>query len=143
MIQRDYILRQIQQLIQVLARVMELRVEGSLEEAHSHIEEALSSIWDLHRDDLVRLSPDEIRELCIVEGQFHTQFAVALADLLNEDGAIFEDQGKFFHAKESYVQARAFNEMVLALGNEIPFDIYDRITDLDAAIKRNEVEDVI
>ena len=140
MFQQDYILRQIQEIIQVIARIIGLREEGSYEEARSHIETALLGVWNLHRKDLLDLSEERLKELCIVEGAFHTQFAIALADLLKEDGVIYEEEGKFFHAGESYKQARVINTLVLSMSNEIPFDIYDRIADLDAAISRNEAE---
>lgn len=143
MFQRDYILRQIQELIQVIARIMDLRIEGSYEKAHSHIENALASIWNVHRNDLVELSSEQLKELCIVEGAFHTQFAIALADILKEDGVIYEEEGKFFHARDSFAQALSINELVLSHSNEIPFDLYDRISTLKEAIERNEVEDTI
>lgn len=143
MFQRDYILRQIQELIQVIARIMDLRIEGAYEEAHSSLENALASIWNIHRSDLVELTADQLKELCIVEGAFHTQFAVALADLLKEDGLLYEEEGKFFHAKDSFKQSLVINKLVLAHSKEIPFDIYERISLLEEAIVRNEVEDTI
>lgn len=140
MFQRDYILRMIQEIIQVIAQIIGLRKEGSFEEARTHIESALMTIWKIHRNDLVDLSGDKLKELCIVEGAFHTQFAIALADLLKEDGALYEEEGKFFHAIDSYKQSKLINELVLSMSSEIPFDIYDRIADLEAAIVRNGVE---
>ena len=127
----------------MIARIMDLRIEGSYEEAHSHIEQALASIWNVHRGDLIELSSDQLKELCIVEGAFHTQFAIALADLLKEDGVLFEEQAKFYHARASFSQALSINELVLAHSNEIPYDIYDRIATLREAMQRNEVEDTI
>lgn len=142
MFQRDYILRQIQEVIQVIARIIGLRQEGSYEEARSHIENALSENWKLHRAELIELPEDRLKELCIVEGAFHTQFAIALADLLTEDGLIYEEQGKFFHAQESFKQAHVINELVLSMSNEIPYDMYDRIANLDEAIARNEITEM-
>ena len=130
----------IQEVIQVIAQIIGLRQEGSFEEARSHIETALMSIWKVHRNDLVELSKERLKELCVVEGAFQTQFAIALADLLKEDGIIYEEEGKFFHAIDSYKQAKVINELVLSASTEIPFDIYERIAELEADIVRNGVE---
>ena len=140
MFQQDYILRMIQEVIQVIARIIGLRQEGSYEEARSHIETALLTVWKVNRSDLIELPGEQLKELCYVEGVFHTQFAIALADLLKEDGLMYEEEGKFFHAIDSYKQARVINELVLSMSLEIPFDIYERIEDLDAAISGCDVE---
>ena len=140
MFQQDYILRLIQEVIQAIARIVGLRQEGDYEEARSHIETALLTVWKIHRVKLIELSEEELKELCMVDGVFHTQFAIALADLLKEDGAIYEEEGKFFHAIDSFKQSRVINEFVLSMSSEIPFDIYERIADLEEAITRNEVE---
>ena len=138
MIQRDFILRQIQELIQVIARIIGLRIEGNYEEARSHIEQTLKSIWNVHREQLLILSSDKLLNLCEVSGTFHTEFAIALADLLIEDGHIFKEQEDVDSALLSYKQSLIIHEIVVSNSDAAPYDIYDRIAKLEEVIKSLE-----
>ena len=131
MFQRDYILRQIQELIQVIARIMGLRIEGNYEEARSHIAQALKSIWNIHSDEILGLQENELLALCQVNGVFHTDFALALADLLSEDGHIHREQQSSEMALQSFKQAFVIYELILSHSNATPYDIYDRISRLE------------
>ena len=138
MFQRDFILRQIQELIQVIARIMGLRMEGNYEEARSHIEHTLQTIWNVHREELLLLSEDKLLELCHVNGVFHTEFSIALADLLAEDGHIYMEQGSKNKALACYKQSHILHDIVLAQSEAAPYDIYDRISKLEAQIESLE-----
>ena len=135
MFQKDYILRQIDILVRVIAYVISLRKEGRLEEAQTEIVQALGTVWNLHRDDLITLSKADLAALCYVNDSLNGELAVALADLLIQDGEMFELQEVPGSAKASYTQALVLYELIVTESSTLPLNAYDRIDQLKHAIE--------
>ena len=85
-LQRDFIMRQIQQLVQVLLQVLFNKQQGNHDEARSILDEGLKSTFDADLDDLLSMNRDTFMDLCSPSSAFHAGLAVALADLLREEG---------------------------------------------------------
>jgi len=79
-------MRQIHQLIQVLLQVLFRKQQNEPEEAQSILNEGLRVAFDMDLDTLCALNETETIELVSPSGAFHSGLAVALADLLREDG---------------------------------------------------------
>lgn len=123
MIQRDFLLRQIQQAIQVLAQVLLQKRDGT-PEAQATLAEALRQVAGADPAGLAALSREATRDLATDEGTFSPDLAVALADLLREA----EDPTP--HAPALHVRARWLYEDALEAGGPVPYDVMDRIAAL-------------
>ncbi|MDE2996934.1 MAG: hypothetical protein OXT73_09400 [Bacteroidota bacterium] len=82
---RDFLMRQIQQLIQVLMQVLFKKQEGQHEEARTILSEGLVANFDTDLDALLAMDQSAFMELCSPSNAFHAGLAVALADLLREE----------------------------------------------------------
>lgn len=82
---RDFLMRQIQQLIQVLMQVLFKKQEGQHEEARTILSEGLVANFDTDLDALLAMDQAAFMELCSPSNAFHAGLAVALADLLREE----------------------------------------------------------
>ena len=120
MIQRDFILRQIQQLVQVLAQVLTHKAAREAEPAQDAIASGLREALGLDLDALRALSREELTARCAPDGELSDGRAVIVADLLREDADA-----------EGRRRARWIYEAVLAHGADaVPFDIHARIASL-------------
>ena len=120
MIERDFLLRQIQQAIQALAAVLLSKRNGT-PEAQVALAEGLQMVTGMDAARLARLSREATLELARDEGAFSPEMAVAVADLLRESG---DDALR--------ARARWLYEAVLAAGEVAPLDIHERIAALPA-----------
>lgn len=116
MIERDFILRQVHQLAQVLAVVIGRRGEGDHVEAEEALAEGLRSTLGVRLDVLRAMSRPEVGALVSEDGVISAEKAVALADVLREDA---EAAGR--------VRARWLYEAALAVGGPVPFDVQARL----------------
>lgn len=82
---RDFLMRQIQLLVQVLMKVLLKKEEGLPDEAHSLLQEGISESFGTDLDSLLAMDQETFMALCSPSNAFHAGLAVALADLLRED----------------------------------------------------------
>lgn len=128
-------MREIQQaigvLLQILAQVIRLKSEERYEEAVQAIHNAYGRL-DLSPRPVGELTASELLELCTTPQGFSTDLALAIADLLREEGDILEKMGEDEAARASnaksltlYGQARATK------GAALPMDLGEKIRDLE------------
>jgi len=87
-INRDFILRQIHQLAQVLAQVLfNKRLDQQTEESREMISMALKDTLGNDFDRLLLMDKESLMAVCGREGGFNAQLAVSVADLMKEEGS--------------------------------------------------------
>jgi hypothetical protein len=89
---RDFLMRQIQQLVQVLLQVVTRRRQGDYEEAQSILNEGLEATFSADLDTLLTMEKDDFMALCSPSNAFHAGLAIALADLLREETTVRADE---------------------------------------------------
>jgi hypothetical protein len=94
MIRRDYILRMVAELVQVLARVISLKSQQEYEQALREIHAALRELREGNADPPDELSLLDWIALCRKHEQAASGLMVAVADLLKEQGDVLAAQGK-------------------------------------------------
>lgn len=119
MIQRDFIMRQLAQMVQVLAAVLGRRREGDIEGAQQALAEGLTGATGLDLAAYRAMSRAEIEALASEDGWASAEKAVGLADLLREDR---DPAGR--------LRARWLYEHAVRVGGPVPFDVADRIAAL-------------
>jgi len=120
-IEKDYILRQVHQLVQALAAVLFNKNAGRQELAADHLTQELRLVFEQDLNQLGRMSREEIIGLCSPGGIWSADLALALADLLREDDA-----------PESHERAGWLYDAALESGDLVPLDIHQRIEALRA-----------
>lgn len=86
MIQRDVLLRQIQQLTHALVRIAEMVTNREFDRALEAIDEQLNMQLDGSAEGLRRIPPERLLALCHENGRFSAQAAQTLARLLRLQG---------------------------------------------------------
>ena len=119
MIHRDFLLRQIQQFVQVLAEVLARKKGHQHELAVETLTEGIRELLGLELAEVLQLDRDALLDLCTTEDWFSGDKAVVLADLLHEEGSAAADE-----------RAVWLYEAALTSDAAVPFDIHERIAAL-------------
>ncbi|MEO0557997.1 MAG: hypothetical protein AAF170_07420 [Bacteroidota bacterium] len=124
MIHRDFLLRQIQQFVQVLAEVLARKKGHQHELAVETLTEGIRELLGLELAEVLQLDRDALLDLCTYASMsgddwFSGDKAVALADLLHEEGSAAADE-----------RAAWLYEAALTSDAAVPFDIHERIAAL-------------
>lgn len=138
---RDFIMRQIQQAVQVLLQaltsVLRLKSEERYDEAVQRITDVFGQI-DLTPRPVGELNADELVDLCKTSDGFLADLALSMADLLREQGEIFRLQEKHQPACESDRKALAlYRKAITTEGAAMPMDIHTRMSDLESRIEKH------
>lgn len=131
MIQRDFVLRQIQQLVQVLTRVLKLREDGQTTEMAAVLDTALVETLGVDAQALSSLPVDELHALCSEHGKLHPEKALVVAELL--EVSLTDDEQDAEAVGGRRAAALSLYQALVASGEAVPFDIYDRIAALKTA----------
>ena len=119
MIHRDFLLRQIHQFVQVLAEVLARKRGHQLELAYETLTEGIREVLGIELAEVLQLDRDALLDLCTTDAWISGDKAVALADLLHEEGSAAADQ-----------RALWLYEAALSSDAAVPFDIHERIAAL-------------
>lgn len=131
MLHRDYLMRQIEQLSQVLARVLFKKSNQEYEEALQAIDEAFAQELNHNVQDLRQLPVDQLVEVCSTSEGLFPQLALRVADLLYQDGKIRAKQENDRQACPSFVRALAlYVETVFCGASTLPWDLFDKVNRL-------------
>ena len=134
MITRDFILRQIQQLVQVLARAIFLKSQNQPQHALEVINEALEATPELRSLLISGLLREDVLAPCLTESGFAPDKALALADLMCEKARLMQAQGEIdVHSYFEYalwLYEAAMQDKRAAL----PLDITIRLDELRAIV---------
>ena len=124
MVERDFILRQVQQLAQALAQVLLLRQANKTTEAQQVLADGLEGTLGLTLKELRHLSRAELLTMCTPGGVFSGESSVAAADLLREDEAAAGRERALW----------LYESALTSADTAVPFDIYQRIETLRASL---------
>ena len=122
----DTIVRQVEHLARVLARVLFHTDAGHPERVEASLTEGIAAVLGVELDALRELSRDALLAACGGGSGLASEQAVAVADLLSQD---VTDAGR--------ERARWLYEAALASGGAVPLDIYDRIEAAQGGAARN------
>ncbi len=131
MLQRDLIMREIEQairvLLHVLAQTLRLKSEERYEEALAYIRKAFGEA-DLSPRPVSELSPAELVALCRYPRGFEHGLALAIADLLCEEADVLARMGALPESRARAAGASALYEAALATeGAALPIDIAQKL----------------
>lgn len=120
MFQRDYILRMIEQLSQVMARLLLLKTMEERQEALLLLEEFYGKLRLPQARLLLRMSDPELLALISTNGQPDLDKAVGLGLLLKEEGRLYEAMEQFGESSERFRKALYLFLSAERLGADMP-----------------------
>ncbi|GMQ82122.1 MAG: hypothetical protein BMS9Abin05_1565 [Rhodothermia bacterium] len=130
MITRDYILRQVQQMVEALAQVSLKRQAQEYHIAQDILAQTIQEITGTDSERVRNMSIGELLRVCRLDTEFSSDKAVGLADLLREDGFVQDALGNQEVAKESWKRSIWLYEAVSESGGIVPIDLDYRLTQL-------------
>jgi hypothetical protein len=133
MFQRDYLMRQIQQMMQVITQVLFHRRNDRPDEALEIIDTAFSDLPALEKLLRPGLSRDEVLETCGGATGLNSDYAVVVADVLRERGSILSEDGSRGRTWLRY--ALWLYEAALAEGGSaVPWNVHEQMAQLKEMI---------
>jgi hypothetical protein len=127
--QRDYIMRLIEQIAALVASIIAKERAGQYPEAKADADEKARQTIGLSLSDVRKLSPEAVSQLLCSSGGLRYGRAVILAELLLHDAAISEATGHSTDALLSYVHAFCLLS-----------DTVDTLTEEDQSVYREKLD---
>ncbi|PSR03282.1 MAG: hypothetical protein BRD47_00725 [Bacteroidetes bacterium QS_8_68_28] len=122
MIQRDYLMRQVQTLIQALQEVLDLHRQGETAAALHTVHRALGTL-DEDADGTLRGRPlGTVLAFCRRGEAFQPELATAVADLLKVEGDLLAGKNRAAEARKSYARALLLRRRAAAEGAPLSLD---------------------
>jgi tetratricopeptide (TPR) repeat protein len=136
MIRRDYILRMVAEMAQVLARVITLKGRQEYEQALREINAALRELRDGNTDPTQELSLAYWIALCRKHEQAASGLMIAVADLLKEQGEVLAAQEKSDGAARSRALSLGlFLEALLNGATFVTAELLAKVEELFARVR--------
>lgn len=105
MILKDYLIRLIEQLAFVLARVFKLQVQGQYQAALGIIDQAMRDFLGFNSEFINSFDVDELLTILESTSGFEAGKAIVLADLIKAEGDVLQAQEKLDAAAARYTKA--------------------------------------
>jgi len=142
MIERDVLMRQIQQLAQALANVVQLVANGEYDAAIVAVDEACAQHLDGSAEDLRTLPPERLLALCTDGSRFLADAAQTLAKLLTLQGDAHREREEPAKAGACYSRALLLMRRVLQEPDApVSWQIGTKIASLKQNVENHPVGD--
>jgi hypothetical protein len=140
MIERDYLMRQIQQLVAAVIRALssafDLQGEGRSEEALEVLDRVQREAFPAAGSGF---DPEDLREACSRGGRLEPEIGIALADILRMRCTLLADLGWLQDAASSGAAALDLYRRAASVpGGVVPADLHDRIRSLEDTLANLE-----
>lgn len=136
--EQDFLMRQIQQLTQLLQEIIFKKSQNQHQEAFEEIHNAFQRLTKDHPKKFNELTLKETTEIFKDGDQFQAELAVSVADLLVEEGEIREDQS-FSASQKSYAQALLLYKTSLRDEDAaVPIDFRQKINKLKNHLEHSD-----
>lgn len=134
MIQRDYILRMVQEFAKFLAAIVGLRKEGKFDEALKKIDGVYQGMIDLDPTVVKSVDPDKLIGFLKNEKQFNVHYQKMIAELLFEEGQIYLETGDPVSARNVFEKAKILINHLMEHDNTFSFDWYEKLRIIDESL---------
>lgn len=138
--EQDFLMRQIQILTQLLQQIIFKKNQNQYQEAVEEIQNALKKLTKDHPKSFHQLDFEETLDLFINGDTFESELAIAIADLLVEEGKLLYEES-FKRSQKSMAQALILYRKSLQIPDaSVPLDIENKIDHLEKKVLANHLE---
>lgn len=138
--EQDFLMRQIQILTQLLQQIIFKKNQNQYEEAVEEIQNALTKLTKDHPKAFHQLDFEETVELFTDDNTYESELALAVADLLVEQGKLLYEES-FKRSQKSMGQALIlYKKSLQSPDASIPLDINHKIDNLEDKVLANHLE---
>ncbi|WP_445664876.1 hypothetical protein [Fodinibius sp. AD559] len=138
--EQDFLMRQIQILTQLLQQIIFKKNQNKYEEAIEEIQNALTKLTKDHPKTFHQLDFEETLELFTDDNTYQSELALAVADLLIEQGKLLHKES-FERSQKSMGQALILYKRSLQDSNaSVPLDINHKIDNLEDKVLVNHLK---
>lgn len=131
MINRDYIMRMIEQLSRVVAKVLFLKESNQHLEAVDEVRKAGKMLLGLNAEAMDKLSDRELIMLWTVGGELDAGKCSLAAGLFKTEGEILKEQGEYERASSAFGKGLSLSaETICSLKEDIPSEIKETFSSL-------------
>lgn len=141
--EKDFLMRQIQYLTQILQQIIFKKNQNKHQEAIKEIQDAFQRLTKDHPKQFHELNLDETLDIFVINGQFQSELAAAVADLLIEEAKIRKEKS-FSRSQKCQLQALLLYKKTLAdKSAAVPLDIQKKIEELELSLSQSDQLDKI
>ncbi|WP_234572436.1 hypothetical protein [Rhodohalobacter sp. 614A] len=138
--EQDFIMRQIQQLVQVLQKILFKKSQGLHQEAQIMIDETLDDFLDDDSKSFQSLTLSETLEVLKKDGLFNVELAYAVGDILYERAELEIDEEK---SKKFYRQAfLLFHKAMQYPSVAFPMTTTDKMSHIEEKLDSSSLESI-
>lgn len=138
--EQDFIMRQIQQLVQVLQKNFSKKSQGLHQEAQIMIDETLDDFLDDDSKNFQSLTLSETLEVLKKDGLFNVELAYAVGDILYERAELESDEEK---SKKFYRQAfLLFYKAMQYPSVAFPMTTTDKMSHIEEKLDSSSLESI-
>lgn len=135
---QDFLMRQIQFLTQILQQIIFKKNQDKQQEAVDEIKDAFRRLSRDHPKEFHKLTLEETVSFFERQGKFQSELAVAVADLLFEEGNIRRDKS-FSASQKCHAQALILYKKTLKDESaSVPLDIRKTISTLNEKLAHSD-----
>jgi len=136
--EQDYIMRQIQQLVQVLQQIIFMKSEGMYDEAQAIIDQTLDDFLEDESKDFQSLTLTQTIEVLKMDGVFNAEIAYSVGEILYEKAEL---EGEYSKSIKFYEQAlllfyKAMHNQSVA----VPVTVIDKISHIKEKVNVSSLE---
>jgi phosphoenolpyruvate carboxylase len=140
--EQDFLMRQIQYLTQLLQQIIFKKNQNQHQEAVKEIQNALTKLTKDHPKNFQQLTFEETLALFTKDDTFEPELAIAVADLLVEQGDMLYEES-FKRSQKSMGQALILYKRSLQDPQaSVPLDIEDKINHLKKSVLANHLKQI-
>lgn len=139
--QRDVLMRQIMDLAQFLAEVLNLQQSEQYDEAAAHIQQAFRQLTG-EQDPLRHYPIEKVIDQCTAPGGLSAELALNVADLLKQEGDLLQREQRREEACRAYVRALILYKKTIATDTAaLPLDIWETVGDVEELVAPCDLTD--
>lgn len=135
-IEKDFIMREVQKMVQVLQVIMGLKQEKKYVQAQDKIDDIYARFFDENMQTIQAKDDEGLERLCTIDGRFSPDLAFALADIINQEAEILELQGDKKAALQQYKSSLKLYQQALEKKDAtVPVDVMDKMQRIEGKLK--------
>lgn len=137
-LEQDFLMRQIQYLTQILQQIIFKKNQNQHQEAIKEIQNAFQRLTKDNPKEFHELNLEETLDIFMLNGEFQSELATAVADLLVQEGNLLKEKS-FSKSQKCQLQALLLYKKTLSDKTAaVPLDIQEKIEDLEKSLTQTD-----